>query len=263
MKPGDKPTDRNKAWKLRRRLKEGRTLTSKSQAWLDAYTEATAPGSGAPDPEPNAEPQAVPIPNGPGEHEDVRLEPESVPAPEAPSPPPPPPPPPPRTRATAEDEPEPKRGAAGANWREKYRASGAVDREQTCLMIAGQWGGVLRAMEQQIIAAGGRPWLPVDSLMPSIVLAVDDILPEHISVTPRVAALAGTTAVCVQRWMMRDAIGEAAKAKSEKDAWDAAKVKQYAPLVSVPATPPPPPPPVPAPQVDDVIEWREPERPVF
>ena len=264
-KPGDKPTDRNKAWKLRQRLKDGKTLSPKMQAWLDAYTAATKPDDAEPEPEIVKEPEPTPEPtrNSPGEHEDIRLEPESIPTPEVPLPPPPPPPPPPRTRTTV-DEPEPKRGAAtGGDWRTKYKAGGGVDREQTCLMIAGQWGGILKAMEQQIIAAGGRPWLPVDTLMPSIVLAVDDILPEHISVTPRVAALAGTTAVCVQRWMMRDAIGETVKAQTEKEAWERAKP---APVVTPPpptVPPPPAPPPVPPPTVADFVEYREPERPVF
>lgn len=90
-----------------------------------------------------------------------------------------------------------------------------MGREQTCLFLGGQWIELLRAMEKDIVSAGGEPWIPVRLIEGSIILAVDEFLPDSIVVTPKVASLVGTTTVTLQRWLMRGQIaatGAAGKA---------------------------------------------------
>lgn len=161
--------------------------------------------------------------------------------------------------------PDPK-----ADWRAKYKGAAGVDREQTVLLIAGQWIDLMRVFEAQLKLIGETPLVPVDMLVGAIVLTVDDILPASIVITPKATALLGTTALCAQRFLSRAKIADALAGQAEQSAYEKAKGART-PLVSVPMPPdpaPPAPPPQPAPEpapvVDQVVlEYAEPERPIL
>jgi hypothetical protein len=128
--------------------------------------------------------------------------------------------PPPRVRTEAEDAPRGKDGSTG-DWREKYKrgAAGASSREVTVTKIAEQWRNVLSAMTQGMVAAGITPLVDPADLYPSIVLVVDEILPAHVELTPKMIAVGGTTALVVQRFVRRKEIAEAMQKDSDREAF--------------------------------------------
>lgn len=158
--------------------------------------------------------------------------------------------------APSDDAPTAKRD----NWRDKYKNGAGAGREQTCQLIAGYWHQMLKSMADQIKTAGAEPWIDPDALMPSMVLTLDEVLPEDMQLTPRATALLGTTAITAQRFLLRGKIREMA---------------EYGAPTPTPAYPPPPAPPAePEPVAaqpplrivpDDaaVLEWREQDRPLL
>jgi hypothetical protein len=118
------------------------------------------------------------------------------------------------------------------------------------------------------LAVGVEPVFDPIHLHGSIVLALDEALPENLVMTPRISALVGTSAIVIQRFAVRGKIKEAADAKD----WESAKVKP-APFPSPPAAEPPVPSPAPAPATEpavppeqlELVEWRDPamDRPIL
>jgi hypothetical protein len=173
--------------------------------------------------------------------------PASPPAPTLDFDPPPPLPPPPRVSTATHAAPDAK-----DDWRAQYRNASTVGREQTVLFVSGQWVDILRSMERQLALVGVKPLIPVDVLVSSIVLAVDELLPERISLTPKATAVIGTTSLSVQRFLHRDAIAKKLAGETE----------QKTPLRLVPDFPPPappPPPPPPPPVMADPVDPNAPE----
>lgn len=153
-------------------------------------------------------------------HDPAPASPAATPAPAASAAPLPPRPPrvklapPPRVR-TRVDDPDPPRGGGGGkeDWRAKYRGGGghAAGREVTVTEIAGRWRDVLQALADGIAGAGIKPLVDPQQLYPSLVLVVDEILPAHVELTPKMIALGGTTVLVVQRFVRRAEIAEAQK----------------------------------------------------
>ncbi len=129
-------------------------------------------------------------------------------------------PPPPRTRAHAEEDAHAPKGKAGGDWRDKYRTGGgqAAGREVTVTKIAEQWRDVLQVFADGIAAAGIKPLVDPQQLYPSMVLVVDEVLPAHVELTPKMIALGGTTVLVVQRFVRRAEIAAVQTKHDEAEA---------------------------------------------
>ncbi len=75
-------------------------------------------------------------------------------------------------------------------------------------MLGQLWLGVLVKMADEIRSCGADPFIDPQALGGAIVLALDDILPERLNVTPRVAAIGGSSAILAQRFLLRKQIGQ-------------------------------------------------------
>jgi hypothetical protein len=184
-----------------------------------------------------------------------------VPAPTAP----PPRPPrikigaPPRTSTRAPDADEPKSGSKG-DWRAKYKDGfgGVGGREATVTELAKVWTGILESLCEGMREAGIEPRMDPKQLYPSIVLVVDEVLPPHVELTPKMVAVGGTTVLVVQRFMNRKAIADVEKKKrdaadlSSRTAERRARVDDIAEQpAAAPATPDPVEPPTERAPVND------------
>jgi hypothetical protein len=189
----------------------------------DGAAQDSDAGDGPADSIPALDPDAgegVPPSPAPGPSPDPA--PEASPTQAAPAPPPPPrvkagplPKPP---RIDPEDA-APKGGKRDADWKEKHReAARGSGREATCEFIAGQWISVLKAMSDDIKAAGISPLVDVESaeLRAVIVLTVDEFLPARVQVKTSHMAAFGTTALVGQRFWHRKAIAEATGKAKER-----------------------------------------------
>lgn len=88
---------------------------------------------------------------------------------------------------------------------------------------------MLRVLADQIKASGVDPIVNPDDLYGSIILTVDELMPEHVRLTPRARALAGTTAILAHRFMRRKEISEALdkqNARKEHEQWQAERIRQ-------------------------------------
>lgn len=132
---------------------------------------------------------------------------------------------------------------AGGDWRDKYRRTSLGGRQQTCEFLADQWYTVVKAMEGQLAAIGVKPLLiPADALLPTMVLTLDQVLPEMVNLSPPQIALIGTTGIIAQRWYHRKAIATALAAigKPAPSSMPTAPLPIPTPA-SEPETAPPPP----------------------
>lgn len=173
-------SERRKAWRLRQKP----VLTPTEREWLDTY-EATLkrpPGN----PEPADPPADDPAP-GPEE--------QAGPAP--PVEPIPPPPPPPRVPASSSGPSSHDDDDKASNWRSKYKRENG--RERAVLAIASQWKSILDFLSHQITLSGGTPVVDTAMLWQSLVITVDDVLPERFELRPQHIAALGTTALLAQR----------------------------------------------------------------
>lgn len=199
-----------KASNLRKRVRDGGKLKPEEKAWLDDY-EAAKKKVGRPVGSTTKEPDDDELP------EQANFEPAGDPDPV------------PNNWEPPDDLPSPPRivmsdggskRSGGGDWREKYRDAekGGTGREKTCVMLASYWLTALKNMEDSLRLAGIDPIIEAAALGPSIVLTVDELLPDHVEFSPRVVAVGGSTMLGVQRFMRRKEIAEAqAKTKERRD----------------------------------------------
>jgi hypothetical protein len=102
-------------------------------------------------------------------------------------------------------------------------------------MIGGQLVAILQKMEDDLAAVDVAPIIPAKQLGSAIVLALDEILPENLVLTPKATAMFGIVALSTQRWWHREAIAVARQGEA------------YAVAAAKPANPSPPPPTSPPP----------------
>lgn len=273
-------SDAKKALRYRQRGAEN--LTPEQAEWLNGYEEALiargiprrtskytkeSQDGNTPSGENESETGENPTPEnnqtgnagsgGGGEPEPGHSNPDDGNAPDVEPPPPPRPPKPPRVNTDA-TKPEGKRQSG--NWREKYSGGSSVDgREQTCLTIATQAIGILTLMSEQIRLSGAEPVIEPKLLFNAMVLTVDDVLPDDLTVKPQHIAVGGSIAIISHRFLRRKEIADAIKKQSTagKDEFG----RKYSPPAPPPppSQSPPPPPPPPAPKV----EPPKPTEPVY
>lgn len=199
----DAPSKR--AWRLRDRLKAGKTLTADEQAFMDGYTPKTAGRK------PKAERVSVDGPPGaPRDAEASAPDPDSVapefqvdgqaPAPDAP-----------RVKPRADKRSSSGGKASPSDWRAKYRPGGAAGgREGTCVEVATAWRKALLKANAAIRANGVRPAFAdefiEDTIYPCMVLTVDRVLPSEFEIGPEIQAAVVTSATTGQLlWSSRKA----------------------------------------------------------
>lgn len=185
-------SERKRAYRIRKKPEDQRTDDEKS--WYANY-EATKQRTSPTDAEPDAMDDDVPSNDAMGDDK----------------PPAPPPPPPPRVEyksASADAEGPGSKSGAGGDWRRKYQAKHS-GREQTVLAIATQWRHALEFLSSQIVMSGGVPMVNLNDLWPHIVITVDDVLPERVSLKSSHLAAAGTTVLLGQRIARNKLVGEA------------------------------------------------------
>lgn len=185
--------------------------------------------------------------NGNSQPEPGHSNPDDGNAPDVEPPTQPRPPKPPRVNT---DSPRTDGKRQSGNWREKYSGGSSVDgREQTCLTIATQAIGILTLMSEQIRLSGAEPVIEPKLLFNAMVLTVDDVLPDDLTVKPQHIAVGGSIAIISHRFLRRKEIADAIKKQSTagKDEFG----RKYSPPAQAPSAPPPvppaPPPPPPAP----------------
>jgi hypothetical protein len=247
---------RNRASRIRVKLKDGKLVTDEERAFLAEYDaephgltkDAGDPAGDAPESEGDQGDEGDELPELPGEGGDAPPR-ESFRAPPPPGDPLPPlaalPTPPKAAEFRAGDAAGPGRVA---KWQERYGAGSnkVAGREQTCVYIGSLYHGVLKQMSDSLREADIDPIIDVnaDSFHNAIVLAVDDLLPAEIVLTPTIVAVGGGSALTIQRFV---------KSKAIKDAQEKKKLGASAsrPVQEVAAAraeaPPPPPPPKPEP----------------
>lgn len=127
-----------------------------------------------------------------------------------------------------------------ADWCEEFGGGkeSSNGRRDTCVRLANGWMAGLRAMRDEIRAAGGDVLVDLDSpdLYNAMVLTVDRIAPERVKVTPEARALVSTTIVLAHRFVARKDIAEA---KAREERLGGKKPGNVVPLRSVPEAPPP------------------------
>lgn len=241
--------ERKKAWRIRKKIVNAPgEVTEDERTFLAEYEQSVAKPATSdlpPEPEPQ-ETQDEPAP--PAQESEPQPEPASIPVPPASPPPLPPPvgrippvPPPPRVRF---DDAAPR---PGGDWRDKYRRGdgNATGRQTTIEFVADQWYGILRLMADQIKMSGADPIIDPDKLYGAIVLTLDEVIPDHVELTPRMLAAGGSTALIVQRFMRRKQVSEAMdkeQARAKMREWQdqmARKNAEPAPEAPPPASTPP------------------------
>lgn len=91
---------------------------------------------------------------------------------------------------------------------------GGNPRFATCFWIAKYWHGALKQMTDAMKEADIDPIFNVDDMAGIFILAVDEILPPHVTLTPKLMAAATTSGIVTQRFVRSKAI-ESARAKKE------------------------------------------------
>lgn len=267
---------RNRASRIRVKLKEGKTVTDEERAFLAEYDaephgltkDAGDPAGDAPEPEGDQGDEGDELPELPGEGGEAPPR-ESFRAPPPPSDPLPPigamPSPPKAAEFRAGTDAAPGRVA---KWQERYGAgTGKVaGREQTCVYLGSLYHGVLKQMSDSLTEAGIDPIIDVnaDAFHNAIVLAVDDLLPPEIVLTPTIVAVGGGSALTIQRFVKSKAIKEA----QEKKKLGASASRPVQEVAAARAADPPPPkvapspepaPPSPEVKIGEVTETKTPE----
>ncbi len=206
-----KSFEARKAYRLNKKVRSGKDLSSDERAFLDSYTPAPRgpkPGSRArtDDAAPGAPADAPVVDDGPDVAPEFRVETE-VPAPETPT-----------VKPRAQDRAGGAgkgKARAGGDWRAKYR-EGAADgeREATCIQLAMLWAGGLTKMNESIVRNGGTPAFPdymiaetspggITALGPigkCLVLSVDKLLPADLTIGPELEAAAVSSVITTQAW---------------------------------------------------------------
>jgi hypothetical protein len=231
----------DRATRIRAKIRGGDEASVEELEWLRAYELAPKGKPGRPKKAPDGETQAAEDPELEAAEdpeleaaEDPELE-TAAPAPDPaapsstpidppldPSPPPPRGPrikltPPPRTRTAPAEEPKP---GGKSDWRAKYAEGfgGQGGRETTVVELAKVWRGVLESLCDGMRSAGIEPKVDPAMLYPSIVLVVDELLPPHVELTPKMVAVGGTSVLLVQRFVNRKEIADVEKRKRDADA---------------------------------------------
>lgn len=214
-KPGEAKSDRKKAYYLRGKITSGGSLNPEQSAWLAAYELAT--GRSAPDAPPSDDPAH------PSNAEDL-LDPAPPPVVDAPPPVdfPDPLPLDPPPRSAPEPESAGKKSGGGGAWQDKYRnaSNGPIKsdgREQVVTFIADQWSSILDALCEGMRDADIKPLIEPTYLRNAIILTVDEMLPQSVSLSPRRIAVIGTSTIVIQRFARGKAIAEARKEKTARD----------------------------------------------
>jgi hypothetical protein len=210
-----------KASKIRIKIEDG-TATESDLEFLAEYDQTKGkpgrpPNEESAEDEPEAvDPDADTVVDPVDGSAPVDAAPAPAPAPMPKLPPPPRLSAPPRVRVEA-DEPNDKK-AKGSDWRDKYRSGpSGTSRELTVTKVAEQWRNILIALTQGMEAAGVKPLIDPNELYPSMVLVLDEVIPAHVELTPKVIALGGTTALIVQRFIRRKEIAEALAKEQERE----------------------------------------------
>jgi hypothetical protein len=124
---------------------------------------------------------------------------------------------PPRVDTSRDADTDEPRAKRGDSWQSKYRDS-PIDRQSTCEFLGAQWVGVLEAMCEQMRAVGVQPYIEPGQIRGAIVLTLDEILPDELVITPRIASTIGTSVIITQRFLARKEIAahvEAMRAAGE------------------------------------------------
>jgi hypothetical protein len=126
-----------------------------------------------------------------------------------------------------------------------------------CEVIGNGWVDALEAMAVDMRKAGIDPILDPKQMRGMIILAVDEILPARVKMTPRVGALIGTTVVIGQRYANHKKIVAAQKndpdiaaykrKQAEREASERTEAKPPIDITPAPAPEYAAPPPVDAP----------------
>lgn len=175
---------------LKRKVEEGKELSAEEQSERRTLSTelavAPAPLPATPPPAAPGAPQLPPRVSGP------------------------PPAPPPLSGAST--------SRASAVWREKYggtsqRSNPAEARERVCLTVAQWWEAILRACVRDLRTIEVEPAVNVDKMRDALVLAVDDLLPDTVAISPTTQVLCESTVLVMQRLVhYRRIAAKAAKA---------------------------------------------------
>jgi hypothetical protein len=218
-------------WAFQNRQPKQGPLSDEQTAYLAAALEwktagaivpegaAQDPGPGEPDLPPASEPPAEAGAALPPTEDDTEV---------VDTPPLPPPPKPPRTPraapppADAPPKVKTKRsGSPGASgWQSKYRVKiGDTEveggREATCVEIAKLWVGLEMGLVEIFKKAGIEPWIDPMAHASAKVLAVDELLPDDLEVTPAQMAIATSAILCGQAIVNWKAVGAQLKANKQ------------------------------------------------
>lgn len=220
---------RNRASRIRLKLTAGKEVSDEDRAFLAGY-DAEPHGNKLPDQPAEEAPGGESADDDEGDEDDAQVD-DVVPPIEArpveamKAPPPPaehiemvpglPPVPKLDFTADAAKEAKGKARAAGEKWQDKYSGGveGGSGREATCVYLASLWDGALGQMLDAIKEGGGEPLVDRDKLRPILVLAVDEIAPKDLVITPTIYAATATSATIVQRFTHAKRINDARAAK--------------------------------------------------
>jgi hypothetical protein len=220
---------RSRIKRLRQKARDGKATQEEIQEVADYDATKSKKGRApAPSPADEVSPSEEIAPTESGEHET-----EGAPVDETPDLEPPPIP----HVALGSDTASPSKrgGGGGVDWRAKYgHGRGPSGREGTCVMLASYWHAGLMRMAEEIVESGGKPVYNPDTAEARalIVLAVDEILPAHITVAPKMIAGVATTGLLAQRAM---------RGKELKRKRDMVKTSPAFRPETAPAPPPPTP----------------------
>jgi hypothetical protein len=249
--------DRDRAARLRKRVKRGGKLEGADADWMAAWEAHVASmPKGRP---PKTDQQSAPETGAEGGGDKASSAPPDLSAGAAPPPADTTPPlePPPRVAA-----PPPAASAAG-DWRDAHRKRVNMSedgRQMLCEMLAEQITDGLGALVDEMKRAEVTPMIDPRLVKSLYVLALDEIMPQRARMTPKLGAVLVTTATVGQRFYHHKKITEALKDDPDVIAWkreqaareakeqaqraanqaEVAKAKEPPPEVKY-AEPPPPP----------------------
>lgn len=204
-----------KAYRLRRRVAEGRDLSPEDTEWLAEY-DRTKRKSGRKVGQTKAALAAAREKSGDDGESSSTIEPpgkepsekeQAEPPRDSPTVESVPPPPPPPTPIL--DRPVVSTGRAVVkDWRTKYIGV-QMGREQTCTLVGSIWRSTLKGMVGEIESRGSKPWLfgreffDDQETVGVFVLAVDNLLPPDFDAKPELVAAATSSVVVTQRFLTK------------------------------------------------------------
>jgi hypothetical protein len=218
-KPGDSPSDKRKAWRIR---KKGSEASTAELEWLQGYVENVAARSpnrprGPRKPQDASQQESAESQESASEPDISPSTPEESPETESM----PPPPPPPRVKMSTTSA-ESDGGSSSRKWQAKYSGASGDGREHTCVQIADGVLALLHAMNEQVRSAGIQPHINVADLRAAMIVTVDDLLPKDLTIKPQHIVIGGSAIVLTQRFMHRKKIAEVGRTYQEQQEYERA-----------------------------------------